>query len=548
MKKTIVFSILSIILSVGTAFSQITTFERNGWELSGGFGFDQFQKTFSQSNEIIKERGNYLNFSTAKYWKVIGLNASTRYTFNSTSSYLKTVTSQSVPNDFLVGLSESVTPLDRIDLAVGPMLRLPFIKDKLIFNIGAEGGMSLTNGAQLISESNINNVWNDKGFDMAFIPFARPKANLSFQMADQWALGFSGHYSKYFKDSDLEYRPLGINLATDTYTMDSWGFGVNITYILGKTTTTVPEKKKEPIVKNIKVKVVDKETEEPLRNSRVFLTNENGVVFRGLTDDNGEFTYEKLPQGKYTMYGLLNEVKTPVSDILPADFETSGENVEVTLLHFDPRFTLNGLTINKGSGNPEGLVYVVLKNGNTQKEELAISKKENGTFSFQLDPETDYSIFGRKDNFISEIEKVTTKGLERSKTLYTQLAIGLEEVELGKVINLENIYYDLDRAVIREDASKDLLKLVQFMVDNPKIRIELGSHTDSRGKDEYNYALSQARAQSVVNFLINRGISPGRLIAKGFGESKLVNRCADGVDCSEAEHQKNRRTEFMVIE
>jgi outer membrane protein OmpA-like peptidoglycan-associated protein len=86
------------------------------------------------------------------------------------------------------------------------------------------------------------------------------------------------------------------------------------------------------------------------------------------------------------------------------------------------------------------------------------------------------------------------------------------------------------------------------MHENPTLKIELGSHTDSRGTVEYNRDLSQRRAQSVVDYLVTRGIARSRMVAKGYGESKLINRCSDGVECSDEEHQANRRTEFMVLE
>jgi len=87
-----------------------------------------------------------------------------------------------------------------------------------------------------------------------------------------------------------------------------------------------------------------------------------------------------------------------------------------------------------------------------------------------------------------------------------------------------------------------------LMRDKPGLRIELMSHTDSRGDDDYNMALSQQRAQSVVNYLVNKGIARNRLVAKGYGETRLKNRCSNGVNCTEEEHQQNRRTEFRIIQ
>ena len=123
----------------------------------------------------------------------------------------------------------------------------------------------------------------------------------------------------------------------------------------------------------------------------------------------------------------------------------------------------------------------------------------------------------------------------------------MEETICGKPINLKNIHYDLDKYFIRDDAKAELNKLVQFMKDNPKVNVELSSHTDSRASDDYNKTLSQNRANSAVEFLISKGINESRLKAIGYGETKLLNQCSNGIDCTESQHQINRRTEMKVI-
>jgi outer membrane protein OmpA-like peptidoglycan-associated protein len=116
-----------------------------------------------------------------------------------------------------------------------------------------------------------------------------------------------------------------------------------------------------------------------------------------------------------------------------------------------------------------------------------------------------------------------------------------------KPIVLENIYYDYDKYDIRPNAAAELDKLAQTLQDNPGIRIELGSHTDSRNTYAYNNLLSKLRAEKVVSYLVSKGIDQTRLVAKGYGESRLLNRCENDVKCSEAEHQLNRRTEFKIL-
>src|SRR5690606_34953517 len=120
--------------------------------------------------------------------------------------------------------------------------------------------------------------------------------------------------------------------------------------------------------------------------------------------------------------------------------------------------------------------------------------------------------------------------------------------KVGDTFELENIYYDFDKYNIRPDAAAILDELVRTMRDNPTLKIELTSHTDSRGSNAYNEVLSQRRAQSAVDYLVSRGIARERMVAKGYGETRLVNDCADGVPCSHEAHQLNRRTEVTVLE
>lgn len=123
----------------------------------------------------------------------------------------------------------------------------------------------------------------------------------------------------------------------------------------------------------------------------------------------------------------------------------------------------------------------------------------------------------------------------------------LEPIIIGKAFKIDNIYFDLNKWNIRKDAAKELDKIVKILEDNPEIIIELSSHTDARGNDASNELLSDRRAKSSVAYIISKGISSSRITAKGYGETRLVNRCGNNVKCSEKEHQENRRTEFQVV-
>src|SRR5690606_23401501 len=135
-----------------------------------------------------------------------------------------------------------------------------------------------------------------------------------------------------------------------------------------------------------------------------------------------------------------------------------------------------------------------------------------------------------------------------SKSDTLEAALLLEPVsKAGDTFELENLYDDFDQHNIRPDAAAILDELARTMRDNPTLKIELSSHTDSRGSDTYNMALSQRRAQAAVDYLVSRGIARERMEAKGYGETRLVNDCGNGVTCSREAHQANRRTEVTVL-
>ena len=175
-----------------------------------------------------------------------------------------------------------------------------------------------------------------------------------------------------------------------------------------------------------------------------------------------------------------------------------------------------------------------------------------GRVRFTLSPESEYSIIASRNGYFSKSFPYTTKGKTPDPTTLIQevtnialdTTVFLDQLILEKVTVLENIYYDLAKSDIRPDAALELDKLVKILKDNPTIRIELSSHTDSRSGDDYNLALSQVRAQSAVDYLVSQGIASDRLVAKGYGETQLRIQNAQ----TEEDHQTNRRTEFKVIE
>jgi outer membrane protein OmpA-like peptidoglycan-associated protein/tetratricopeptide (TPR) repeat protein len=184
------------------------------------------------------------------------------------------------------------------------------------------------------------------------------------------------------------------------------------------------------------------------------------------------------------------------------------------------------------------------------KEVKNFTVGEDGFFTFELAENTDYQFIAAKDGYLTGDNVFTTKGIGKDPKNPVQtfeVEIVLNKIFVNREIVLEDIYYDFDKWDIRADARPTLDKLARELQLNPKIRIQLSSHTDCRGNDRYNEDLSQKRAQSAVDYLISKGVSPERVAAKGYGETSPKANCAC-TRCSEEEHQLNRRTAFTILE
>ncbi|MVM40059.1 OmpA family protein [Spirosoma sp. HMF3257] len=176
-----------------------------------------------------------------------------------------------------------------------------------------------------------------------------------------------------------------------------------------------------------------------------------------------------------------------------------------------------------------------------------------GTFGkYPLQEGKDYTVLVERKGYLTRREQFTMQGksippvfLTKAQTDTTfYVPVLLDRSVLNKTFVLENIYYDLDKYNIRADASPELDKIVVILKDNPTLKLELSSHTDTRSSDAYNLKLSQNRAKAAVDYIVSQGISADRLVAKGYGETRLVVKNAK----TEEEHQRNRRTEIKILE
>ncbi|MFD2514101.1 OmpA family protein [Pontibacter locisalis] len=197
-------------------------------------------------------------------------------------------------------------------------------------------------------------------------------------------------------------------------------------------------------------------------------------------------------------------------------------------------------------GSPIDSVLLQLTENGKSKTVESYSN-ENGEFTLELMPGKNYTIRASKEDYLAQSMKIEADPNRLSDS--EKLELVLEPKRENIPVKLNNIYYDLDKADLKPAAKVELDKLVKMLKDNPDVKIEIGSHTDSRGHRKYNRLLSERRANSVVEYLISKGIAQNRLTAKGYGEYRLINECNDSKrrTCSEEMHQQNRRTEFKII-
>ncbi len=190
-------------------------------------------------------------------------------------------------------------------------------------------------------------------------------------------------------------------------------------------------------------------------------------------------------------------------------------------------------------------ISVMHAENSAPNNKMKIKNVGNGKYEAVVNCDSKYVVGAASTKFFAtQTQSFEAKCETFNDTVFLKFV--LERIVLQKEIVIENIYYDYNKANIRADAAIELNKIVALLKENPAIIIELGSHTDSQGSDKYNLDLSQRRAESAVQYIIDNGVSQNRISAKGYGETKPVSKCTNGVKCSEKEHQMNRRTEFKV--
>jgi outer membrane protein OmpA-like peptidoglycan-associated protein len=313
--------------------------------------------------------------------------------------------------------------------------------------------------------------------------------------------------------------------------------------------------------RNLAIRIYDTNTEQPLDSVSVLIkargdgspdqtltSDQNGFVNICLEGDNA-FTFQASRDGYIN--STVGFTTRSVTDNQPSRLEiglikptvvvdTIAEtSVPTALVHS----RVGGVVVGGLDQHPIAGVIVRLRNECNKTHQEYVTKAD-GRYAFDIIEGCDYTLIASKDAFGTNTNKI--KRIAK-KTSPKELSADLRMLSVGDVVTIDNIYYDLDQSSLRSDASRELDKVVATMRKYPSLVIEIRSHTDSRGDAEHNRVLSSQRAKSVADYLVSKGISRRRMATLGMGESQLVNNCTDGVICTEAEHQRNRRTEFKVV-
>ena len=518
--------------------------------LKGGLDFPSYD---NQTKYIDYKPNLNLGISADYYFNWIGVGID--------ADYLSNKTKNSYPTENLyLGAAILSNPtltennIQRYFFGIGPNFRY-VINDNMTLTFKLKGGISNIKGGEtsLISTNGATNYNLNfhNGYDDKNVLSGKGELEFNWFFSENFGLNVGGYYLQHFKTKDLVangsssgYIPFTsnnnqnlISPANAEIMTSALDHEIHSVGVFAGLTYRFSLKKKKPEY-NLTVIAKDKETGLVLPDTFIELYKDGKRNYLARTNAQGVAFFKNIKPENYEIKGKLN--KTNKSEFV------KNATLKKEISTDSDKFFVKGQVNICNSKNPLRDVTVVIKNNDS---ELVQEIKTNleGKFYFKADKNSTYNIYGKKGNYFSQTETATSKNVDRSNTLFLNLQVCMEETSCGKPINLKNIHYDLDKFFIRKDAEAELNKMFQFMKDNPNVKVELASHTDSRASDDYNRTLSQNRANAAVEYLVSKGIDKSRLKPIGYGESQLLNKCSNDVDCTEEQHQINRRTEMKVV-
>lgn len=296
----------------------------------------------------------------------------------------------------------------------------------------------------------------------------------------------------------------------------------------------------------LSVKVMDAATGELLPASSMRLKALNDE--RNYTgSSNGSVTAKILPESQYEVTISKPGYKSQSFDVSTFNTLKSDTIFKSISLESDFAINYNLIVLDESTLLPIDECMVVFAKMSSQMSDTAYIRGGQ-IYSANMEPNEEYHVYAVKNMYYSNERMVSTAGITTNMgQINLKDTLYMKELKVGEVYKIDNIYYDYDKANIRADAKPSLNGVIDLLNQYPNMAIQINSHTDCRGSATYNQRLSQARANSVIKYLQQRGISKSRLKHKGFGESMPVETCDKCDDCTEDQHQRNRRTEFQII-
>ncbi len=290
----------------------------------------------------------------------------------------------------------------------------------------------------------------------------------------------------------------------------------------------------------------------PIEDVHVIANDKHGNTDTIRTSENGYYSITLNAYDKYRVSFLSDEYFKHECVVLTGDVNLFDRNMhhinlDVYLARKSYPCSVKGLVTNKETNEP--MKDVVVSISNSSGFSTYVKTNANGYYLFEgLKPNTIYNVITGEQGFFSESRVCTLPEVDRpmvfSRSNGYDMDFQLLLIQTQNEIALSNIYYDYNKASLRSTSKIELDKLASMIKETPGIIIQINAHTDTRGRAEYNMKLSADRANSVVNYLVSAGVNRERLIAKGYGESRLLIKNASNED----EHQANRRTTFNVID
>lgn|GEM_PF-4767882 len=291
------------------------------------------------------------------------------------------------------------------------------------------------------------------------------------------------------------------------------------------------------------IEVFDSSDHKALSRVRFYSMDEEGKMqFLGISDMQGQFSFLvknnlrdkiKLERDGYEPYLLSPSIR-----------KSAGNTTELRIsLRREIDVRIAGVVKNKAEGTPLAAMQVSCTG--PENDTILLSSDSAGRFLLEAKPGERWIFDIHCDGYLPVHEELQTEA-GRKHAIYN-ITLWLNPLIKGRPIVLQEILFKYKSTEIDEEASKDLMKLLDMLIENPELVVEISTHTDSRGGYQYNEILSQKRAQAVVDWLVTRGVAPSRLVARGYGEYHLVNECADSVPCPEWKHRQNRRAEVKIL-